>query len=423
MEKKKKEEEKEEKKKHKEEEKKLKDEEKKKEKEEKKKEKEEKKMKDKDKNSKIKPLKDSEIDEEVSGSNGFLHKFLHKNSSKEKLGSIDSICNDKEGSGDKLDKSKSRSQNQFLNNKNKDRDVCSSKGCIITESSSNVNSIINLLENNKFGSSNNNNNNNNPSNHTNGSDSVHSSHDSLASDENLCKNKVKKNIKLFNHKKFNTTVEPYDSTSNSNKEIQNIKPSSSFDHVLKEKNDENYIRSMVNDQSTSSNNGLLVTKKVAAPPKRRPPTKKKLLEDAETAYTQRTGNDFSKDGIHSSDNSVTDFNSNNEITSKLPSFHSLKDNNNNNKSNLSETSNKEINIMNDDNDDDNDDDEELFDDGLDKNSLEENILDLKKKLTKKLINKQKFSDKLYPGGENCDSNIGKDTKEIFFDQPNIYIYI
>jgi len=36
---------------------------------------------------------------------------------------------------------------------------------------------------------------------------------------------------------------------------------------------------------------------------------------------------------------------------------------------------------------------------------QESIFDIKKQLTKKLITKQKYSDKLYPGGERCDSMI------------------
>ena len=336
----------------------------------------------------MKPLKDSEGDEEVTGSNGFLHKFLHKNTSRDKLSSLDNLSSDKEESGAKLGRSKSRSQTLFSgsNKKLSDED---NKGCVITEAGSNVNSIINLLENNKFGNSNNN------LNHHNGS--VGNSHDSLASDENLCKNKVKKNIKLFSHKKFNTTIESNDFPS-SKKDNQSIKLSASLDQVQKDKSVESFSN-MVNDQSTSSNNGLLVSKKVTAPPKRRPPTKKKILEDAETAYTQRTGNEYSK-GFHSTDVSFKDF-KNDDLSFKLPSFNSLKDSY---KFNLTETSNKEIDKMGDD---------EIFDDDMEKNSFEDNVIDIKKKLTKKLINKQKFSDKLYPGGENCDSNIGK----------FIYIYI
>jgi len=423
-EKKKKEEEKEEKKKHKEEEK-------KKEKEEKKKEKEDKKI----KNTK---LKDSDAEEDTSGSNGFLHKILRRNPSRDKLNEYDS---DKEGSMSTLNKIKSKSQSLFFGSNRSLADNSSSKGGVVIEPSANVNSLINQLENNEFG-----NNHNNTFNRT--RSGSNSSHDSVFSDENLFKNKVKNNIKLFSHKKFNTSVETH-----SEKDINGIKQSSSFNmRVQKEQsersqdnvkdnvkdnavenikenvkenvkedikdnsivNDEDNNKennnSTLHDKSTSTNsndeelttdtdtskpqlspsnsfdhNGLLVSIKAVAPPKRRPPTKKKLMEDAETAYIQRTGNEMKKDYILSDDDDDCIPILRNDSTS----YKSLKDSN---KFNISDTINKDNDPL----------DDDLFDD-----SDDDNIFDLKKKLTKKLINKQKFSDKLYPGGENCDSNISK----------------
>ncbi|ORX82217.1 hypothetical protein BCR32DRAFT_2668 [Anaeromyces robustus] len=378
---------KDEEKKKKDEEKKMKDEEKKKEKEEKKKEKEEKKL--KEKNIKNRPKEGDGSEESITSSNGFLHKLLHKNLNNS--GSKDNITNslkDEEKQNNKLERSKSNSQTLFhklersksnsqslFNKKKNDTNNNKNKDSPVEHESNNVNvnSIINLLENNKLGSK----------------SSFKESHESINnSDDNICKNKVKKNIKLFSHKKYNTNGE--NSEKSNSLKLKHEEEGSHSTNSLNKIPQETVNFSNINDQSTSSNNGLLVSKRITAAPKKRPPTKQKLMESAETAFTQRTGNDQFKI-VHSTETSYTNFN---DITVKLPSFASLKDNN---KLNFLDT--KDFKFE-DDNESDEDADVVLFDDN---NSG--NIFDLKKKMTKKLINKQKFSDKLYPGGENCDSSI------------------
>ncbi|ORY36799.1 hypothetical protein LY90DRAFT_511458 [Neocallimastix californiae] len=316
-------------------------------------------------------------DESETGTNGFLYRFLHKNTVKDKICSIDNLSTSNDSSkgsknifGKELDNDKFKSKSQPLFSSKKKKDESMNE---ISEKSSNVNSIINLLENNKFGSNYSNN----------------ESHESASGshDEFICMDKVKKNIKLFSHKKFNTTTEPNNNVNPLQEANNEIKTSFSLGQIQK---DESNL-STINDQSTSSNNGLLVMKKVAAPPKRRPPTKQKLMENAETAFTQRTGDEPSK-MVNSPETSYTNFKD--MSSSKLPSFVSLKENNC-----LKESSSKEINENCEEKTDLDDDDKSLFNDNSG------NVFDLKKRMTRKLINKQKFSDKLYPGGENCDSSI------------------
>jgi len=87
------------------------------------------------------------------------------------------------------------------------------------------------------------------------------------------------NIKLFSHKKYNTSSD-----------LESSKKNPSYEHISDEKEIECSFNA-ISSQSTSANTGLLVTKVVTAPPKRRPPTKKNIIENAGAAFTQRTGND------------------------------------------------------------------------------------------------------------------------------------
>ncbi|KAL6608820.1 hypothetical protein U3516DRAFT_666262 [Neocallimastix sp. 'constans'] len=364
---------KDEEKKKKEEEKKIKEEEKKKEKEEKKKEKEEKRLKEKG-------IKDA--DETITGSNGFFHKFLHKNTVINRICSVDNLCksssNSPTDSRENLKRKISRSQPLLFDTKKKKNE--SPIGS--TEYFSNVSSLINLLENNKFGSNNND--------VTKSNDSISESHN-----EHIHKNRVKNNVKRLNQDKFNFNIKisNYDSTfSPLESNTEQVKSSTSPKKGQKDINNESITT--IKDQSSSSNNGLLISKKVAAPPKRRPPTKKKLIQNAETAFTQRTGNDPNKI-VNSAE---TSFNNLKDITSNKPPSSSPSLVNNNN---LLENNNKEVKENCGNQSESDDDCKNFFDDS----PSSSNAVALKKRMTQRLLSKQKFSDKLYPGGENCDSDI------------------
>jgi len=239
------------------------------------------------------------------------------------------------------------------------------------------------------------------------------------------------NIKLFSHKKYNTSSD-----------LDSSKKNPSYEHVSDEKEIECSFNA-ISSQSTSANTGLLVTKMVTAPPKRRPPTKKNIIENAGAAFTQRTGNEPDQ-LIHNSEDNDEEFTplKLKDISYKFNLDNYEKDSDIEKKNSKEKEEVKEkaiekekikekeekvkevekvkepledkeketekdkgkgtLRMKKKENDNDSSD---CLDDSEDFDEDQGSILDIKNKLTKKLINKQKFSDKLYPGGEKCDSTI------------------